>query len=282
MALSPDGSRIALKVTADRGLAYDIWIWNLPDGPLTRFTFGGGEERMPRWSPDGRFVTFLASGDDLSLDLVRKPSDGATEDYEVLLEMEQPLAQGFYGPRGEWLILRSFFGETGRDILGFRPGWDSAPVPLVVTENEEEAPAVSPDARWLAYLSDETGRYEVFVRPFPDTEGGKWQISQGGAYAPLWSHDGTELFYVNAEREMVAVEADPGPDFATGESRTLFRVPAGCWITETAGSYDLSPDDQRFLMRRSVEATGEAEQANARRLILVQNWFRELGERIGR
>ncbi|MGD2069163.1 MAG: protein kinase [Gemmatimonadota bacterium] len=281
MALSPDGSRIALRIAEDRSLATDIWIKPLPDGPLSRLTFGEGDERMPRWSPDGRFVTFLASGEGRSLDLVRKPSDGAGDGYEVLLDHERPLAQGFYGPAGEWLILRPF-GGSGRDILGFRPGRDSVPVPLVATEHEEQAPAVSPDGRWLAYLSDETGRNEVFVRPFPDTEGGKWQVSDGGAYAPLWSQDGTELFYVNTDRQMVALRVDPGPSFAPGERRALFTLPPGCVVSVVQGYYDITPDDQRFLMRRSVEAGAEPEQVDTRQLILVQNWFEELKERVGR
>jgi serine/threonine-protein kinase len=281
MALSPDGSRIALRIAADRRLSYDIWIWHLPDGPLSRFTTGEGEERMPRWSPDGRFVTFVAAGGGRALDLMQKPSDNVSDAEELLVDYERPLAQGFYGPRGEWLILRPFLGPSGRDIVGLRLGRDSVPVPLVVTQNEEQAPAVSPDGRWLAYLSNETGRNEVYVRPFPNTEEGKKQVSDGGAYAPIWSHDGTELFYVNADREMVALDVDPGPDFAVDGQRVLFTVPSGCEVSMMSGEYDISPDDQRFLMRRAVQPSEEGDQAGTRRLILVQNWFQELRERVG-
>jgi len=282
MALSPDGSRVAFEIAEDRSLASDIWIKLLPGGPRSRFTFGRGKETMPRWSPDGQFVTFLASGAGRSMDLVQKPSDGASQEDEVLVVSERLLDQGFYGPGGEWLILQPWGGgPTGPDILGIRPGRDSVPIPLVATGNVEQAPAVSPDGRWLAYLSDETGRHEVYVRPFPDTERRKWQISEGGAYAPLWSHDGSELFYVNADREMVAVGVNSGPAFDAREQPVLFTVSADCAVSVVKGFYDISPDDQRFLMRRTVEGRADRESVDTRRLILVQNWFQELKERVG-
>ncbi len=275
MALSPDGSRIALKIETDLGP--DIWIKPLPDGPLSRFTFHEGEERMPRWSPDGRFVTFLSDrGGDL--DLYRAPADG-TGEPELLLDHDVFLAQGFYSPDGEWLVVRT--GGVGgvrggRNILGFRPGVDSVPVPLVATANDEQAPAVSPDSRWLAYLSDETGRNEVFIRPFPDTQRGKWQVSEGGATAPVWAHNGRELFYVSANGDMTAARIDPGPPFSVRERRVLFRVaPEYVWSV-VQGSIDISPDDQRFLMRRNA---GIEEEGDTRQFVSVQNWFRELREK---
>jgi Tol biopolymer transport system component len=251
---------------------------------LSRFTFGEGGERMPRWSPDGRFVTFLSSGAGRALDLMRVPSDG-TGEPELLFDYERALAQGFYGPRGEWLILRTAGAsgvKGGRDILGVPPAGDTAAVPLVVTEYDEQAPAVSPDGRWLAYLSDETGRNEVFVRPFPDTDRGKWQVSEGGAYAPLWAHGGRELFYVNRRNEMIVARIDPGPPFAVLERRALFTVPSGYARSVVQGYYDIGPDDRRFLMRRTVQVPEVVEAEDTRQLILVQNWFQELRERLGR
>jgi len=284
MALSPDGSRIALKIAASNGVGSNIWIKPLPDGPLSLLTSGEGDRRMPRWSPDGRFVTFVSLDAGREYDLMRRPSDGTADAAEVLIDYERPLAQGFYGPKGEWLVLRTAghaYTRGGRDILGFRPGQDSVPVPLVATENEEQAPAVSPDGRWLAYLSDETGRNEVYVRPFPDTDGGKVQVSDGGANAPLWAHDGSAMFYANADREMVMARVDPGPPFAVRERRTLFTLPPGCATAVVQGFYDITPDDQRFLMRRTVRPAGGGEQVDTRRLVLVQNWFQELREKLG-
>ena len=280
MALSPDQERLALRIQTDLG--NDIWIKQLPDGPLSRFTFANGEERMPRWTADGQYVTFVSFWDGSYLDLYRRRADG-TGDAELLLDYEQPLAQGFYGPNGEWLVLRTSGAagvRGGRDILGLRPGIDTVPVPLVVTENDEQAPAVSPDGRWLAYLSDETGRNEVFVRPFPDTDSGKWQVSDGGARGPLWAHGGRELFYMSADRDMMVAEIQTGPPFSVGQRLVLFRVDQEYPMTVVVGSFDISADDQRFLMRRRVAET-ETETGETTHLILVQNWFEELREKLG-
>ena len=161
-----------------------------------------------------------------------------------------------------------------------RPGIDTIPVPLVVTESDEQAPAVSPDGRWLAYLSDETGRNEVFVRPFPDTDRGKWQISEGGARAPLWAHNGRELFYMSADRDMMVAEIQAGPPFSVGQRRVLFRVDQRYAMSVVTGGYDITADDQRFLMRRLAVGTDD-EAGDTRRLILVQNWFEELKAKVG-
>ena len=137
-----------------------------------------------------------------------------------------------------------------------RIGTDSVAQPLVVTPFDEKAIALSPDGRWLAYESDETGQNEIYLRPFPDTEAGKWTVSTGGGVMPKWAHSGRELFYVNADDEM-------GADI-------MFRQ------TEQYALYDVAPDDSRFLMLRRVggnEATTE--------LILVQNFTEELAERPG-
>jgi len=281
MALSPDQERLALKIQTDLGS--DVWIKQLPDGPLSRFTFDDGEDRMPRWTADGQYVTFLSIRGDHLLDLYRRRADN-TGEAELLVDYERTLAQGFYSPNGEWVVLRTAGVpgvRGGRDILGLRPGIDTIPVPLVVTENDEQAPAVSPDGRWLAYLSDETGRNEVFVRPFPDTDRGKWQVSEGGATAPLWAHNGRELFYMSADRNMMVAEIQAGPPFSVGQRRVLFRVDQQYEMGVVAGSYDIAADDQRFLMRRVAVGTDD-EAGDTRRLILVQNWFEELKAKVGK
>jgi serine/threonine-protein kinase len=279
MALSPNQERLALKMETDLG--NDVWIKLLPDGPLTRFTFNDGEDRMPRWAVDGQYVTFISVRGG-NLDLYRRRADH-TGDAELLLDYERSLAQGFYSPNGEWVVLRTGGAagvRGGRDILGFRPDVDTIPVPLVVTESDEQAPAVSPDGRWLAYLSDETGRNEVYVCPFPDTDRGKWQVSEGGATAPLWAHSGTELFYVSADRDMMVAEIQTGPPFSVGQRRVLFRVDAQYLMGVVTGYYDIAADDQRFLMRRLTSGK-EDEVGEPNRLVLVQSWFEELKEKLG-
>ncbi|MGD8319514.1 MAG: protein kinase, partial [Gemmatimonadota bacterium] len=174
-SISPDGTRLAVRIWTAAG--HDIWVKELPRGPLSRLTFDEGEDRMPRWSPDGTQVTFLSSRGG-NLDVWSRRADGVGE-ASLLFDYERFLAQGFWTPNGKWLVLRT--GGTpgelgGRDVLAVQPGVDSVARPLLASGFDEQAPAISPDARWIAYISDETGRNEVFVRPFPDVEGGKWQV----------------------------------------------------------------------------------------------------------
>jgi len=284
--LSPDETRLAFKARTDLGR--DIWIKELPDGPLSRFTFAEGEDRFPRWTPDGTKLTFLSARSG-NLDVWTKGAGGAGAP-ELLFDHEMGLAEAGWSPDGEWLIVRT--GGTantqgGRDILGLRPGQDGAVVELVATPFDEAAPAVSPDGRWLAYHSDETGRREVFVRPFPDTESAKYPISSGGGRAPVWAHSGRELFYLADEnsssttvgtRALMVASIRPGPPFAVLERRVLFPVPDGFYFANNSTSYRVTRDDQRFLMAR-LAGTGDPEVRDE--LILVQNFFEELKRRGG-
>jgi hypothetical protein len=130
-------------------------------------------------------------------------------------------------------------------------------------------------------VSDETGRNEVFICPFPDTERGKWQVSDGGAGNPLWAHSGRELFYVATNGDMTVAEIHTGPPFSVGQRQALFQVPAISYeFSFMVGSYDIAADDQRFLMRRLAVDTDE-DVSDTPRLILVQNWFAELEEKLG-
>jgi len=284
--LSPDGTRLALKARTDLG--QDIWIKELPDGPMSRFTFAEGEDRFPRWNPDGTKLTFLSARGG-NLDVWTRGADGAGAP-ELLYDHRLSLAEAEWTPDGEWLIVRT--GGTantqgGRDILGLRPGRDSAAVELVASPYDEAAPTLSPDGRWLAYQSDETGQREVFIRPFPDTESAKYPVSNGGGRAPVWAHSGQELFYLADEsnnsttggsRALMAASIRPGPPFAVVERRVLFPVPEGFYFANNSTSYRVTKDDQRFLIAR-VAGTGNPEERNE--LILVQNFFEELKARGG-
>jgi len=147
----------------------------------------------------------------------------------------------------------------------------------MAAEYDEVAPAVSPDGRWIAYTSFESGRGEVYARPFPNVADGKWQVSTHGGTAPLWAHDGRELFFVNPSREVVVAEVRTGSGFRVGVRHTLFRIPEDCFAPSYGGTWDLTPDDQRFLMARSAQTVD----ASDRRIILAQNWFEELKSKMG-
>ena len=155
-------------------------------------------------------------------------------------------------------------------------GVDSEPVALTATEFNEYSPALSPDGRWLAYNSDESGPEQVYVIPFPEGRlgGGLVQVSADGGRSPLWAHNGRELFYRNAANEMVVVQVSVDPTFATGEQEVLFSM-ADYVANNGHQMYDVTPDDQRFVMLRIGDEDTSAE------LVVVVNWFEELLQRMG-
>ncbi len=275
--ISPDGTRIALRLRTEAGL--NVWIKELPNGPLSRLTFAVEEDRKPRWSTDGRNLFFLSDRDGPRA-LYSKPADG-TGIASLVYEHEVGLASAVVSPDERWLILRTagVAGIAGgRDISAVELGVDSVPTPLLAADFDESAPALSPDGNWLAYISNETGRYEVYIRPFPDVESGRWQISTGGGHAPVWAHSGTELFYRDPEDQMIAARIGvSGTRLSVGERRVLFRLAPGYLGNETlaSGYFDVTADDQRFLLARPA-GLGDLEDADAVKLILVQNWFEEL------
>ena len=144
---------------------------------------------------------------------------------------------------------------------------------LVVTVYDETSPAVSPDGRWLAYASNESGRWEVYVRPFPNTNDGKWLVSTNGGQEPVWAHSGRELFYKGSGNLMV-IEVLPGATFVRGARRALFSV-QGFVSTIFHQQYDVTPDDQRFVMIRNLGAE------DADELIVVENFFEEVKAKVG-
>jgi serine/threonine-protein kinase len=155
-------------------------------------------------------------------------------------------------------------------------------VPLVATaEYAEQDPRVSGDGRWLAYTSNETGRNEVFVRPFPDVDAGKVQVSASGGFSPLWARDGRELFYVDGANNLIAVRFDASTTFRVTAQETLFPIPNG-YARAGNNTIDVTPDGERFLMGRFRTAGGTSGELDAPRLVLVQNFSEELRRRVPR
>ncbi|MBE0591745.1 MAG: PD40 domain-containing protein [Gemmatimonadales bacterium] len=268
--ISPDGRRVAVGINT-AGDA-QIWIRLMPDGPSSRLTFDGSESGRPFFSPDGQSVGFYTLRTSVrSLFAVR--ADGSAP-ADTLLVRPKELWEGQWSRDGQWLVYREQ-ASPGADLKAIRTDGDTTPVTLVASQYNERSPALSPDARWLAYTSDESGEDQVYVRPFPDAERAKWQVSLHGGTEPLWAHSGRELFYRNAEGDMVSAEVTTAPTFAVGRQTVLFAG-SDFLRDQSHREYDVSSDDQRFLMIR--ERIG-GERAN---LILVDNWFRELKEKVGR
>ena len=280
--LSPGGTRIAFDAGVEAN--QDIWIKHLPDGPVERLTFYEGDDFMPFWTPDGQTVTYfsvpLDEGNVINPNVWSKRADG-TEEAVLVLDEERGLAQGSWSPDGQWLVLRvGATAEMGlglRDILAFRPGVDSAAMPLVATpEFAEGEPALSPDGRWLAYSSNETGSYEVFVRPLPNVNSTRVRVSRDGGLRPLWARSGRELFFVDEDRGLIAAQFDPASGQVLAQE-TLFSIPVGYFVAAGRDFYDITSDDQRFLMVRPYQGEGEAA---ATEVIVVENFFEELKERV--
>jgi eukaryotic-like serine/threonine-protein kinase len=279
-ALSPDGRQLAIGLATDAG--DDIWVKQLPRGPVSRVSYDSASEYRPRWMPDGRRVMFGSNRPgEQGGGLYARPANGTGAD-SLVVGADGGIFEGAWSPDREWLVFRTggTIAQTGgRDIVGIRPGVDTAPVPLIVTPYDEEAVAISPDGRWIAYESNETGRTEVFLRSFPNTETIKRQISNGGGAAPLWSKNGRELFYVNGNRDMVAVTVAAGPEPQIGEGRVLFHMRDEWYLEpqEYYTPYDVAADG-RFLMAKNITPATMTRAP----LIVVDNWFAELRARLRR
>jgi serine/threonine-protein kinase len=274
-ALSPDGSRLAIGLSTGSG--DDVWVKPLPQGAPYRVTFDPRPDMRPRWTADSRFISFVTVRQPGGLYLHR--ADGAGADSVLF---EGVVDEGMITPDNASLILRQgSLGAVagGRNITGMRLGTDKTPLPVLATEFDEEAVALSPNGQWLAYQSDETGRTEVFVRPYPHTESGKQQVSSGGGLAPLWSRDGKELFYLSGDNRMMAARMIPGATIRFAEPVALFRVPGELLGAEALyyTPWDVARDG-RFLMARLVG--GEAGQSGA--LVVVENWIEELRAKLKR
>jgi len=269
-ALSPDGKQLAIGLSTDAG--DDIWLKQLPHGPLSRISYDSAAEYRPRWMPNGRDVMFASSWGGL----YRRAANGTGQD-SLILRTAEGVYEAQWSPDGKWLVYRTGSTLSNRDIVGIRPGIDTVPVPVVATRYDEAAIAISPTGRLLAYQSDETGRTEVFLRPFPNTNGGKWLVSNGGGIAPLWSKDGRELYYVDAKRDMVAVPVGDGPDPRAGPGHVLFHMHDEWYLgnQEFYTPYDVAPDG-RFLMAKLVTQASSVRAP----LIVVDNWFTELKARM--
>ena len=266
--LSPDGTQLAVGISANN--EQQIGIKQLDRGPLPKLTFTGRQNTRPAWMPDGRSVAFVSNRGDNS-DLYVRRADGSGT-AELLRDEEREIWEVTYSSDAEWLVYRVGAEDGARDLYARRMGADSA-VALMATGYDETSPAVSPDGRWLAYASDESGRPEVHLRPFPNTSDGKWLVSTDGGQEPVWAHSGRELFYKGSGNLMV-VEVLPGATFVTGERGVLFSTEGFRSATQHQ-AYDVTPDDQRFVM---IRTRGDVEVVE---LIVVENFFEELKAKVG-
>ncbi len=242
-SLSPDGRKIALHI---RPPSDDIWVYDLGRGTLARLTFQPGEDESPAWSPDGKRVAFSSSLTDRPRSVVWKNADGSgTED--VITTTGFHIHLGSFTHDGRLLAYTNYESETRGDIWLLPLTEERKPRPFLNTPFNEIDPKISPDGRWIAYASDETGREEVYVQSL-EGSGGKYQISTDGGFGALWARNGRELFY-RKDNKAMAVTVTTNPGFAASTPRTLFE---GTYDIHPRreGVWDITPDGQRFLMVR--------------------------------
>ena len=275
---SPDGRRLAFDIgTGDSGV--DVWVYEWARDTLTRLTFDPSQDRNPVWTPDGRRIVFAsARGDKSTLNLYWQRADG-TGDVQRLTECKNIQYPASWHPSGKFLAFYEGTVQTGYDLMvlpmegdeasGWKPG--KATAFLNTTANERE-PVFSPDGRWLAYESNESGRYEVYVRPFPGP-GGKWQISTGGGINSLWSRTRRELFFETSDQHlMVAPYAVDGDSFRADKphlwSDARFETRLRFYR-----NVDLHPDGERFALATAPDTQSAARQDT---VVLIFNFFDEL------
>jgi eukaryotic-like serine/threonine-protein kinase len=266
-SLSPDGRRLAIGLAGD-GVT-SVWLKTMPDGPVSRLTFQTGERATafrPKFTPDGRSVSYFLTRRN-GWDLYRTLANGSGTP-ELLFTRREGYEHADWSRDGKWLVLQGRGVNDSRDVFAAQITVDTAPRPIVATAFQEQNPALSPDGRWLAYQSNESGRYEVYVRPFPGVDGGKWLVSRAaGTRSPVWSKDGRELFYIDdVRRELVAVPITTSPELTAGVPRALFRLPDDAYLIH------FITDGQRFLVARRSAALAPRH----RPLIVTENWTQEL------
>ncbi len=263
--LSPDGRMVAFSVVQDSNL--DIWIHDLARDLRNRLTTAPELDYVPVWSANGSEVTFSSDRLGRDYDILRQRVDG-TGEPEVLVGTPAREVAGDWSRDGKYLIYRRMDPKTRADIWYLvQEGEDWTPHPFVQTSAGESGPQFSPDGGYVAYTSNQSGRGEVYVRPFPQGDTVS-RVSRNGGQAPRWSSNGKELFYLEGS-SLIALPVSMSPSFSPGEPTRLFDTPA----LEGASGYDVSPDGQQFIIAQPV---GEAPQPSIR---VVQNWYEEFRDR---
>jgi Tol biopolymer transport system component len=261
--LSPDGQRLAYEVLGGTGT--EIWISNLANQAVVRLTRDGYSDR-PEWSPDGRRILYTSSGTPRN-SLWWRPADGSTA-AEMVYESEFEIREGVFTPRGDAVVYRADTPDRNRDIYYLPLTGERKPQALLERVDDDKEPRVSPDGRWLAFVSNESGREEVYIRTLANG-GARVPVSAGGGGEPLWAPDGHRLFY-RVGAKLMAARIVTSPVLAVAGRDTVFTGP---FTTDPwHPNYDVSPDGRSFIMVRPVEEN--------RQLVLVLGWTHELRQRL--
>ena len=265
--LSPDGRQVAVEIFSS-GSSKDVWIYNLERGTRTRLTTSDSTDQDPLWTPDGSTIVFASNRSGTS-NLYQKASDGSGE-VEPFPASESNTEAHSFSPDGKVLAYYQRADQEDRDIWTLSVEDEPEPRPFLETPFNERSPAFSPDGRFIAYASDESGRDEIYVQPYPGPVG-RTVVSRGGGREPVWSRDGRELFYRRGN-EIWAAPIALSSTFEVETPQKLFEVRFVAERTVSGSqTYDVAPDG-RFILVQPTEQSSQ--------LHVVMNWFEELNERV--
>jgi Tol biopolymer transport system component len=268
VAISPPGDRVALTRTeVVAGIANtDVWILETTRPAMPRLTFDPASDRLPAWSPDGKFIAFSSARAGSPQIFLKSVSGGGAE--ERLTDGPTPKLALEWSRDGKYILYRETNPETQRDLMAIPVDGERKPFPVVNTPFNESTGALSPDGRWVAYSSNESGVYRLYVQAFPGVAGapsGHWQISTGSAYEVKWPGDGSQIYYQTLEGRMMAAIVQTGPQGVRIEdTRELFTADV-----RSGGlhEFDVTSDGKRFLL-----ILNPATQNDAQRLTVVSDW----------
>ena len=277
--ISPDGTKVALTVL-DGGDS-DIWIWDLIREIMSRLTLDETTENNPLWTTDGQKIVFSSNRDN-TFSIYWKSADGAGESQNLCSASGSEIGVNgvSWSHDGKFLLLQEVNPGEGNIGMLSMDG-DRPRKPLLQEKYNEIQPQISPDGRWMAYASDQSGDFEVYVRPFPEVNKTMWQVSTSGGRDPLWAPDGRELFYRNGNSVM-AVEVETKSAFSPGKPKVLFQGEYISGSTSNLNPWDISHDGKRFLMVKEATRVSTTAEASRPTINIVLNWFEELKERVPR
>ncbi|HKS06773.1 MAG TPA: protein kinase [Gemmatimonadaceae bacterium] len=263
---SPDGKRIAVAVTAQNRT--DIWIWEMPTGPLRRLTSEGTINDRPEWTPDSRRVLFRSDRTERN-SLWVQPYDRSEAAVPFFSMPASDVDEGVISRDNRYLVFQR--DTTGTGDVWYRPQFgDTTPHPVEATRFAEHSARLSPDGKWVAYTSDESGVQEVYVKPFPSLHE-KHQVSLDGGGRPVWSSDGKRLYYTGNE-QILAVDVTTVGGFKMGTRRIVVPGQVALAIGRAHANFDVAGNDGRILALRT--------KASSDQVVVVYNWVAELRERL--
>ena len=242
-----------------------VWLYDSSNGSRSRFTFSPSYNVTPHWSPDGTRILFASNRTGLFKLYVRDAS-GVGND-EMLYQSGNWCYPDDWSPDNQYIIFSEIDPKTKFNLWVLRLGEQKKAFPFLVTDGNESNARFSPDGKWIAYASDESGQPEVYVQPFLAEKGGKWQVSTNGGYYPKWSKDGKELFYLSQDNQIMSSEVKLGSTFEATAPRPLFAIHpyAIPRIARAVDTFEPAPDGRRFAVHSALTSSSPV-------ITVVLNW----------